>query len=541
MKSCKGKDLFGTIFSFIFPVRKLNKILRFPILFLLVFLFTYSTAYSASSYYVDNTVATSGNGSQGSPWKNFSDINWTTMSGASKPCTIYVSGGVSSQTYTFSSAFSIGASGTGVGSEIILKRATESDWTGHGGTVYIVRAGGGVAFNITSRSYVIIDGFDITGGFWLSSSGANVDYITIRNNWIHNWTSADYGAGLTMGTTKAKCNYLTIQNNRIGPPATTATDDPIILGGNTNTIIEGNIIEYRYDITSGSHADGIHVQGASESMTIRYNWFRGGFKNAAIYLQEDASTNNTDGIISADIYGNIIENCYTTSGNTWQGIFIEETNTGNPSYNYQILNIYNNIFANLNQAADEAGEAFRIGPASSSSNKWRVENNIFYNAVVSLNSGVYTSNLVWNNNWYYNNDSIRSGLLIVWKGSEYRSLSSFYSATGFEANYNTPVSHLANPLFTDADSTFRLTHDFRPTASSPTVDRGATETVGTSGISIVTAYSNWPYFSGSGALGTGVTTISRPQGSAWDIGAYECASGDTPPQAPKSLAISPQN
>jgi hypothetical protein len=148
-----------------------------------------------------------------------------------------------------------------------------------------------------------------------------------------------------------------------------------------------------------------------------------------------------------------------------------------------------------------------------------------------------------NNNWYYNNDGIRTGLLISWKGTEYRSLSSFYSATGFEANYNTPVSHLANPQFADVDSTKRLTHDFRPIVGSPVIDIGANEgSPYNNGISTASTYSDWPYYAGSGDPGSGITTISRPQGSGWDIGAYEYGGGspNPSPNPPQNLEIMSQ-
>ena len=94
-----------------------------------------SSAFAASSYYVDNSIAASGNGSQRSPWKNLSDINWITIKGASKPCMIYLSGGATTQTY---GALNVNASGTSRGNEIIIKRPTSAEWPGHSGMVYIV-------------------------------------------------------------------------------------------------------------------------------------------------------------------------------------------------------------------------------------------------------------------------------------------------------------------------------------------------------------------------------------------------------------------
>jgi hypothetical protein len=157
--------------------RKIKNLLGFAILLLSVFLIGCSIAYSASFYYVDKSVASSGNGTQSSPWKNLANINWSTINGASKPCTIYVSGGAISQTYAEN--WAVGASGIGVGNEVIIKRPTSAEWPGHGGVVYIPSPSS--SFDIGGVHYVIIDGFDMTGvygGVYLFDGST---YITIQS------------------------------------------------------------------------------------------------------------------------------------------------------------------------------------------------------------------------------------------------------------------------------------------------------------------------------------------------------------------------
>ena len=499
---------------------KNRNICRFAILFLLAFLFSFSTAYSASSYYVDNGVGSSGNGSQASPWKQFSNINWTTIANASKPCTIYVSGGASGQTYSVVAEYMIAASGSGVGSEVIVKRATEAEWPGHGGPVVIQGGTGGRTFNITSRNYIIIDGFDFNpGNIWLESC----NYVIIRNCNIHNWTASQGADGgiTTLASTGSPSRYVTIQNNHIGPPGKDAQQDPIILGWNDHWIIEKNIFEYRYDMTSGSHADGIHMQDASSNLIIRYNWFRGGFLNAAIFVDAESGNNDT-GPMNLDIYGNIFENGTNPGTNGWQGVLVYHD--GN--YKDHIINIYNNVFANIN-STDTSGFGIWFHSGGSASDTIKIENNIFYNAKVGVDSPNVTTNWTLNNNWYFNNDGYESGKIIEWKGTNYTNITTFNAATGFEAS-----KHQSDPQLTTLSHTFNFNHDFRPTAGSPVINVG--HDVGSAfnvGISTATALSDWPL---------NVATIARPQGSGWDIGAYEYGGGSpNPPPNPPDVRILP--
>ncbi|MGZ3805570.1 MAG: hypothetical protein ACXVB4_15240, partial [Pseudobdellovibrionaceae bacterium] len=83
-------------------------------------LFSAATARGAN-WYVDNAVVTSGNGqSWASAFKNFSNITWSSINPGD---TIYISGGVTSQTYT--SPLDLGASGTAA-NRIIIRAGQEA-------------------------------------------------------------------------------------------------------------------------------------------------------------------------------------------------------------------------------------------------------------------------------------------------------------------------------------------------------------------------------------------------------------------------------
>src|SRR4051794_20107778 len=105
-------------------------------------------------HYVDNRVATSGTGgSWSSAWKNFSDIKWVAVQPGD---TIYVSGGLSSQTYN--NTLTIGRSGSAAGPITITKGVDG----GHNGTVIIDgnnKLGNGIYDN--GYNYVVIDGLSV--------------------------------------------------------------------------------------------------------------------------------------------------------------------------------------------------------------------------------------------------------------------------------------------------------------------------------------------------------------------------------------------
>lgn len=503
MKRCKGKDFFGTIFPFISPDKKLNKIFRFAFLSLLVALFSYSTAYTASFFYVDNSVASNGNGSPSSPWKNLSNISWSTISSASKPCTIYISGGATSQTYN--EQLSIGASGSGIGSEVIVKRPTSTEWPDHSGTVYIRKANGDGTY-ICGRHYVIIDGLDsrITAG---QGSGFGIcpssSYITIRNCVSDNNTSMSIGGG---------GSYITIQNCKLGPNDLNTGNDTIQYNGD-NWTIEYNILQGGWP-TGGAHLDGIQFGSGSSSLNtvIRYNIWRE-FNSAviAVYDHDMSSGEN----VSVYIYGNIFE--FTDNGgnqnNNCPCILLSGSTAWVKGY------IYNNTFVNFTPG----GYAIQLG-GSNSQNVIDVKNNIFYNSQLRLvGSGTKTSDY----NIFYMTGNYQ---MTNWNGTDYSQsqFASYKSASGQDAH-----SLNTNPLLTSVSGTLSPNHDLRPTASSPGNNAGiALGSPYNVGLSTNNTKSSWPL---------SVTTVSRPQGSGWDIGAYEYgASGDSPPQAPQNLRISSQ-
>ena len=164
---------------------------------------------------------------------------------------------------------------------------------------------------------------------------------------------------------------------------------------------------------------------------------------------------------------------------------------------------------------------------SNSNSSFTFKNNIYYNSSFELDSG-YAGSITCDYNDYY---SPSNGVIIEWLGTSYTAaqFATFKSSRNQEAHGIT-----SNPLLTSVITTPSTAHDLRPTGSSPTINTGST--LGSpydNGLTMNDIKSSWPL---------SVTTVSRPQGSAWDIGAYEYGGGspNPPPNPPQNLEIMSQ-
>ena len=510
---------------------KINHILKFAILFLLFFLFNYSTPVAAapSFYYVDNSVSSNGNGTQGSPWKNLSDINWTVIASAPKPCTVYISGGAISQTYN--ETLKVGASGssstwpyngTPTG-ELIIKRPSNTEWAGHSGVVYI-RTPRGFAVDLSGTSNIIIDGFDI------SSSGVNpgdgygvraypaTSYCVIRNCTITNCAG--------MGIALTRSNYVTIQNNILGPQSATAGDDDIAPNG-SHLVVENNILTAQLS-SGGAHADCIHMGTGGDEYIFRYNIFRVINTAYCVYVETDQCNPSIGGtglpITNVMIYGNLFEKSGDAGvGNAYEAICLRDDWSGNPPNNYSTVYVYNNTFVN-NGCCDPVGASiFEDASCTSPNQHLFVENNVFYNGRV-WNVGVRgTTQFKLDYNVYYATSDAVSQVIINMGGKDYTSLSAFKAAyPGFEIH-----GSQGNPNLAEVSATIDPYHDLRPTADSTLLLGKGDPTLGSAysnGLGMSTTISSWP-----------LNVAIVPRGSAWDIGAYQYNYSSQRPNPPSNL------
>ncbi len=401
---------------------------------------------STETYWVDGGVGASGSGTQSSPWKTFADISWSTVA-SNLPATIYISGGSTSQTYD--QQLNIGASGTSQLNNITVKRPTELEWPGHSGIVRL-RHSSDNPLVIAGRSYIIIDGFDIS-----SSNGnlavfirSNASYITIQNCDIHDYSS--------FGLAGYQASHVTIRNNQIRDPDPLTGDDPVQIGPVDNWTFEYNTIKARFPTGAGQHFDGVQLNEPCSDLTFRYNVF-GNANNAMIYIETLWPMNNIQ------IYGNIF-NIFpdpNMGSSDWLWAIVVDGNIDAAE-----LYIYNNTFINLNNNSAEHGRAIMLD-SGHPNNKAIIENNIFYNSSVEISSnwGGSDSNTVLEFNCYFEPGG---GSVIRWADTEYSGVP-FTPAGGSQKETGGIVS---DPLLSNVSSVSSSNPDAHLTSLSPCIGAG---------------------------------------------------------------------
>ena len=157
-----------------------------------------------------------------------------------------------------------GANSGSAGSPITYSAASGVTVTGNGS------ANGGSAFRISGESYIVVDGFTITG-------------------------TADYGIYVF------NSNHISLSNNQVsssGSPASGSTRVGIYINSTTNSTISGNTSDH-----NSSH--GILLTNGSNNNLVSNNTI---FGNAQEYVRDasgirlDGSTNNT--ILHNTSFGN---------------------------------------------------------------------------------------------------------------------------------------------------------------------------------------------------------------------------------------------
>jgi parallel beta-helix repeat protein len=418
---------------------------------------------SGANWYVDNAVSTSGNGTSWSTaWKNFSNINWTSV----KPGdTIYISGGSSSKTYY--EILIVNDDGTATAPITITKGIN----AGHNGTVIIdgqMTRGSGV--DIRDDNYIVIRGLTVKnhidqegvrkGQIFVSNSTGSV----IENNNLY--VTAHGGVFLQNNTN------VIVRNNTITTPTyTTAQTDGVYSQYNTGNIYEGNTI-----ILSNGEPDG-HDDGfqsyQDRSITFRGNYIK----------QDNTKTNHVGNIYIANSYGTMwVYNNVVYSPNASNSlIFLDNSMDNSPTVvGDAVLRAYNNTL----YGGEWGVINIQDSPNSVLQNNIIVSN--FRDATAVRIKGTLPPAANINYNLYYTPNSTQP----FWR----ESTNTYYTFVQWQGlGYDTNGKN-TDPKLKDISA-----EDFHLQSTSPAIDAGTT-------ISEVT---------------TDKDGTTRPQGSAYDIGAYE--------------------
>lgn len=421
---------------------------------------------SATNYYVATDGNDANDGSSGHPWLTTTKAGNTAVAGD----TVYFGAG----TYAGQLApINSGSSGSGyITFKAIARR-----------TAIINNGNTGASVRVDTKSYIRIEGFELTNG-WSGVYCSDANYIQIVDNYIHGLVGPDaQGIYTSYQTTLYNSviqdnnicdvngngilldvNNVIIKNNDISYN----TSDCMMVSG-VDILIENNFCHGYWNEGEG-HQDGINVISATDCI-IRNNLVYGFTQD--LYFPPKDGDNNV--LINLYVYGNVC-----LDGIFWQtipgkGIFIDARKDDTVLSNIQI---HSNIIGCSGFAAIS----------------------ILTNDVTSV------SNIKVYNNVGYNDNATFSGVQIT-ASKEGQITSNYNDFFG----YSKPTFEGTNTITTDPCFVDYVIHDInhinmRLKSTSLAINTGdpnlATE------VNLPSPF-------------TDINDVNRPQGTRYDMGAYE--------------------
>jgi hypothetical protein len=421
---------------------------------------------AAADFHVDNALSGSGDGrSWATAWRSLGEIDWRAIRPGD---TLHISGGPSGRVYR--ETLTVGASGT-ASQPIVIRRA---DASGHDGLVTIDAQNSryyGVV--VDSQNHVVVRDLSVRN---VGDAGVRVRWATagvlIEGMAVDagNPTSVDNTRGYDV---RNSTGVVLRRNSYTTPTSSTAQTDGIYSMNNDGVRYESNrlIIANGYSGANQGHNDCIQ-SFQDKNLEVIANFCE----------QRNSKTGHSQGIFIQDLSGTaLVQNNVVVSPNTNSACISMENRSGSGT-NGRMLAYHNSGYGCaygtmhiVRSAGTVARNNILVSPKANAQAMKVVPPappaaNIDHNLLFTLNSSRPVM--------------IEGSGLLTW---------SQWQAAGYDQN-----GRYGDPQFVDAAG-----GDLSLGAGSPAIDRGVTIS----------------------AIRADVAGTSRPQGVAYDIGAYEYAVG----------------
>ncbi len=477
---------------------------------------------TGNSFYVATTGNDSNLGTIDSPWKTISHAA-SSGSGVHAGDTVFVRGG------SYKESVTIALSGSASGPIVFQSYPGEAAIVDGTGLTPPTDQHG--LFNIESRSYVTISGFEIRNyqtssssavpaGIWVTGSGSHIQLLKNKVHDIKTSSEANgnaFGIAIYGSEAPASLDSITIDGNEVYNLRTGGSESVNVDGNVTNFVIANNIIHDNDNIA----IDAIGFEGVSSNSA--YDYARNGVISGNTIYNISGSTNPGEGndYDANGIYVDggsqiLIENNLIHHVDI--GIEVASENRGRVS---SFVTVRNNVIYSSNTVGISIGgyasntggtdncvivnnTLYNNDTKQTGSGEFQVQyystNNVFKNNIVYASSqGLFINNYTNSSanpvdadyNLYFSSVAASSAEFL-WNGSDYSSFSAFQTATGKDGH-----SRYLDPMFLSLASP-----NLKVAATSPAVGFG---------INLGSAIVGSDDFAGN----------PRVQGSAIDIGAFE--------------------
>jgi hypothetical protein len=360
-------------------------------------------------------------------------------------------------------------------------------------------------------NFQTIDNVELTGLRFITETQKGVEVTAVSDEvercYIHGWShdpgfnsSNDDGRGFSMGSNGGSAAMF---HNNVVDGSDTTKD--MMGGADDSDQVYNNVFNYVYNGVRGHHND---VHSNLISNIVLEGWPNADHANGISIF------GTTTGTLMW-VYNNIVENDSLASGSEVFWVNSNGDATGHTTY------VFNNILYNVGRGIDTGDH-----PPASGGTIWMYNNTINSGGDHCFGNGESPARTTLN---YANNHCINSSVVCDTTGVSCNNLGGNLAQTTAQAAANVS-SHFDQ--YTTSE-----TFVYSPVASTnSTVGAGTNLTSSCTGnVGALCSDTTYPNYDSVNHAVVMRTTINRPTGAVWDIGAYQYAPQSPAPNSPTGL------